>query len=339
MSSALVPFAQYSVLVSGAGSIGRRHMANLRKLGTRRLAASDPDAGRLKPIMEELSVEGFVDFDAALSTFKPDAVFICTPPVFHVEQALRAVRSGASVFIEKPLSDRMQGVDVLKAEARRSGLVVQVGYNLRFEPGIPTLKRLLDEGVAGRILWVRAEVAQYLPDWRPWQDYRQSYTARRELGGGIILDASHEIDYMLWLLGKPRELVCMAGKVSALDVNVEDCATILLRFGSGAQVDIHMDFVQRTASRGCVLAGECARLEWNYAQNQVRILRPEGPAEIIGYDFESNRMYMAEVEDFFSRVHNREVSNCSLMEAELTLQVALAALTSAAERKWVSFEQ
>jgi predicted dehydrogenase len=338
MSSEPVPYAQYSVLVAGAGSIGRRHLGNLRNLGTRRLAASDPDAERLKTVAEQMSVEGFSDFDAALSAFKPDVVFICTPPVVHVEQALSAIRSGADVFVEKPLSDRAQGLEVLRAEAGQRGRVVQVGYNLRFNPGIKTLKRLLDDGIAGQILWARAEVAQYLPDWRPWQDYRQSYTARREFGGGIILDASHEIDYLLWLLGSPREVVCMAGQVGGLEVNVEDCATILLRLASGAQVDIHMDFVQRTASRSCVLAGNRARLEWDYAQNQVRILRPGSPVETIEYEFESNQMYIAEVEDFFSRVHHREVANRSLAEAELTVQVALAALKSAAERKWVSFE-
>jgi predicted dehydrogenase len=216
---------------------------------------------------------------------------------------------------------------------------VQVGYNLRFNPGIQTLKRLVEEGVAGRILWARAEVAQYLPDWRPWQDYRQSYTARRELGGGIILDASHEIDYMLWLLGPPSELTCMAGRVSGLETDVEDCATILLRLRSGAQADIHMDFAQRTPSRSCVVAGDRARLEWNHPQNQVKIIRPDCDAEIIRYDFEANQMYIAEVEEFFSCVHNRVIANGGLEEAELALQVALAALTSASERKWVSFEQ
>jgi predicted dehydrogenase len=222
MNAALVPYAQCSVLVAGAGSIGRRHLANLQKLGCRRLAAADPDAGRLQSAVEQISVESFRDFDEALSNFKPDVVFVCTPPVLHVEQALRALRSGADVFIEKPLSNRLEGVSELKAEAGKHGRVVQVGYNLRFNPGIRMLKQFVEEGVAGRILWARAEVAQYLPDWRPWQDYRQSYTARQELGGGIILDASHEIDYVLWLLGPPRELTCMAGKVSGLEVNVED---------------------------------------------------------------------------------------------------------------------
>jgi len=201
------------------------------------------------------------------------------------------------------------------------------------------LKRLVDEGAAGKVLWARAEVAQYLPDWRPWQDYRQSYTARRELGGGIILDASHEIDYILWLLGPPSDLTCMAGKVSSLDVNVEDCATILMHLRSGAQAEIHMDFIQRTASRSCVLAGESARMEWDYAQNEVRVVRPNLPAEIMSYDFESSQMYLRETENFFSCVHNRDSRNPSLADSQLTLEVALAALDSAERRTWVQFEK
>lgn len=243
------------------------------------------------------------------------------------------------MFIEKPLSDRVDGITELEEESARRGTIVEVGYNLRFNPGMQTLKHMIDEGVPGRILWARAEVAQYLPDWRPWQDYRQSYTARRELGGGIILDASHEIDYMLWLLGAPRELVCMAGKVGELDVNVEDCASILIRFVSGTQADIHMDFVQRSASRSCLLAGESATLEWYYARNEVSIIRPGKEIEIVKYDFEANQMYVAELHDFLSRISEGKSSSHSLADSKLALQVALAALDSSAQRRWVSLDQ
>lgn len=332
-----------SVLVAGAGSIGRRHLGNLRKLGLTHLAACDPDSSRLEHVASEFQVQCFLTFEEGLKSFQPEIVLVCTPPVQHVSQAMQALRAGAHVFIEKPLSDKLDGIAEIEAEAIRRGAVVQVGYNLRFNPGIQLLKRLLEDGVAGRILWARAEVAQYLPEWRPWQDYRQSYTARRELGGGIILDASHEIDYMVWLLGVPRELTCMAGQVSGLDVNVEDCATILIRFTSGAQADIHMDFVQRNTSRSCVLAGERATLQWYYAQNEVSIIRPGDATEVIKYDFESNQMYVAELDDFLSRVDNRKDdhrnTNRSLAESKRALQVALAALESAAQRKWVSFEK
>jgi predicted dehydrogenase len=306
-------------------------------MGLTNLAACDPDPTRLEYVTSEFQTQCFSTFEEGLKSFQPEIVFVCTPPVLHVPQAMQALRAGAHVFIEKPVSDKLDGVVEIEEEAVRRGATVQVGYNLRFNPGIQLLKRLLEDGVPGRILWARAEVAQYLPEWRPWQDYRQSYTARRELGGGIILDASHEIDYMLWLLGAPRELTCMAGRVSGLDVNVEDCATILMRFASGAQADIHMDFVQRNASRSCVLAGERATLEWYYAQNEVSIIRPESETENISYDFEANQMYVAELDDFLSRIHGRESTNRSLAESKLALEVALAALQSASQRKWVSF--
>ena len=135
----------------------------------------------------------------------------------------------------------------------------------------------------------------------------------------------------------------MAGQVSGLDVNAEDCATILIRFASGAQADIHMDFVQRNASRSCVLAGERATLEWYYAQNEVSIIRPGSETEVMKYDFEANQMYVAELDDFLSRVDNRKDdrrnANRSLAESKLALEIALAALQSASQRNWVSFEQ
>jgi spore coat polysaccharide biosynthesis protein SpsF len=327
------------VLVAGAGSIGRRHLGNLRKLGLTQLAVCDPDAARQEYAASEFQVQCFSTFEAGLKTFQPELVLVCTPPVHHIPQAKQALQGGAHVFIEKPVSDKLDGVIEIEEQAVRRGLTVQVGYNLRFNPGIQLLKRLTEEGVPGRILWARAEVAQYLPEWRPWQDYRESYTARRELGGGIILDASHEIDYMLWLLGAPRELACMAGQVGGMDVNVEDCATILIRFASGAQADIHMDFVQRNASRLCVLAGESATLEWYYARNEVSIIRPGNEREIIKYEFETNQMYVAELDDFLSRVHDRRGSGLSLAGSKLALEVALAALQSASERRWVSFEK
>ena len=120
-------------------------------------------------------------------------------------------------MIEKPLADRLEGTDALATEARDQHRKVQIAYNLRFHPGLLKLRDLIQTGELGRVFWVRAEAGQYLPDWRPSQDYRQSYTARRDLGGGILLDGSHEIDYLMWLLGKPVDVFCRSGKVSALD--------------------------------------------------------------------------------------------------------------------------
>ena len=322
----------YAVLVAGSGSIGRRHMRNLRALGIQRLAACDPDPDRQAPMVAELGIQPFADFEEAMTAAKPDLVFVCTPPVFHVPQALQAVQAGAHVFVEKPLSHALGGVDELIAEAEAHQRVVQVGYNLRFYPGLQKVKQLVDDGAIGRILWARVEVGQYLPDWRPWQDYRQSYTARRDLGGGVILDASHELDYIIWLLGQPTEVMCMAGKVSDLEVDVEDCATVLLRFASGAHADVHMDFVQRWYARSCKLVGEQGTIIWNYPAHQVRIYKAETDSwETMIYTFDSNKMYVAEVQHFLGCVDRAATPLVDLKQAKMVLEVALAAKSAAVQ--------
>jgi predicted dehydrogenase len=331
-----IDLSEYSVAVVGCGSIGTRHLRNLRSLRVGQLFAVDSDEARSSKITESLAIQSFRNIDETVSAHKIDAVFVCTPPVDHIPIAIDSLRSGAHVFIEKPVSHSLARVEELASEAARRKRVVQVGYNLRFHPGICAIERLVREMAVGRILWARAEVGQYLPDWRPSQDYRHSYTANREMGGGIILDASHEIDYFLWIFGEAVELTCMAGRVSNLAVDVEDCATVLIRFASGTQADIHMDFVQREYSRSCVLAGEQGNITWNYKSNLIEIQKAGEEPRRVTQEFEGNEMYMAEAAHFFECIQMNAVPRCSLADARKALDVALAARTSAQERRWVS---
>lgn len=312
-------------LVVGAGSIGRRHLENLRWLGLNQLMACDPDPERLAGIEQPLAAT-FNDFSQALTTGKPEIVLICTPPLFHVEQAIEAVNAGAHVFVEKPLSNRLDKIDYLIEQATRRGLVVQVGYHLRFNPGIRKLKELINNGTIGRVLWARLEVGQYLPDWRPWQNYRESYSARKDLGGGIILDASHEIDYAIWLFGDPVAIVSMSGTISGLDLDVEDCATLLLRFKSGSQVDIHMDCLQRSYSRCCKIVGEKGTLEWDYSSLELKVFTAEAGAwTTISCDFDNNDVYVEELRSFLTCVETGKEPLVDLKQARRVLEVALVA--------------
>lgn len=305
-------------------------MRNLRACGVQPIAACDPDPERLAPMTAELGVTAFANFDEAMRAWLPEIVFVCTPPVLHIGQALAAVSAGAHVFVEKPLSHSMEKIARLEAAARENGRVLQVGYNMRYHPGVAKLKELASSGVLGRVLYARAEVAQYLPDWRPWQDYRQSYTARRELGGGIILDASHEIDYVLWMMGEPVEVVCMAGRTSRLEVDVEDCATILLRFAGGAQADIHLDFVQRTPARSCKLAGELGTATWDAAGGQVTLQWPgERPAEVFPTPAPDNEMYLAEVRDFLACIREGRGPLVDIAQAAKVVEVCVRARSGA----------
>jgi len=332
--------SDYKVLVVGSGSIGRRHLGNLASLGIRQLAVCDSREDRLAPAVEELKISGFSSYQKALAESRPDIVFICTPPISHLAQAGQALQAGAHVFVEKPLSDTLEGVDELIAAAESADKVVRVGYNLRFHPGLLEIKRLLSEGAIGRIFWAYIEFGQFLPDWRPWQDYRESYTARKALGGGIILDASHELDYAMWLFGEPGAVSCMAGKTSDLEMDVEDSATILVRFAGGTDAVIHVDCLQRSYSRGCKLVGELGTVCWDYNDNQVRLFSASRKKwENISYEFEPNQMYLREVETFLAQAAQGKTGVEDLVHAGSVLTVALAARKSAAERKWIDLQK
>jgi glutamate-1-semialdehyde 2,1-aminomutase/spore coat polysaccharide biosynthesis protein SpsF len=300
----------------------------------RQLAFCDTSLDALERCRSEVSGESFTDCDDALRDFRPDVVFICTPPVFHVEQALAALHAHAHVFVEKPLSHESSAVQSLIAEARRTDRKVQVGYNLRFHPGLQILKELIESGKIGRVLWLNAEAGQYLPDWRPWQNYRESYSGREELGGGIILDGSHELDYICWLLGRPTEVICRAEQLSSLEVNVEDSAWIYLTFPERQRAELHLDFVQRAYTRNCKVVGEEGTAFWDFASKEVRWYpASEAVWKSVPYTFEVNDMYVTEIIHFFESIDSGTGPMIDLEQGRDVIRVVEAAKESSREGK------
>ncbi len=330
--SRISDWVQYRILVVGCGSIGRRHARNLKSLGVLRLGFCDNNPEALKRCREELSGEAFSDYAEALQKFTPEIVLICTPPVYHVEQALAALQARAHVFIEKPLSHESSGIEALISEARRRDRVVQIGYNMRFHPGLQILKDLVDSGKLGRVLWLNVEAGQYLPDWRPWQHYRESYSARQELGGGIILDGSHELDYICWLLGRPTEVTCRAEHLSSLDVDVEDSAWIYLSFPERRRAELHLDFVQRAYARTCKVVGETGTALWDFNVQEVRWFSGEQPGwNSIPFVFEANDMYVAEIVHFLDSLGSGTGPMVDLEQGRDVIKVVEAAKKSSQE--------
>jgi predicted dehydrogenase len=326
-----------SVLVVGSGSIGRRHLRNLRALGLERIEVCDPDPDRLSLVARDHDVKGHVDFETALDSVSPDAVLICTPPYLHVSQALTAIRHGAHAFVEKPLSHSMERVDELIEEADARGRIVQVGYHWRFDRGLHKIKAMLDTDTIGRVLWARAEYGSYMPDWRPDQDYRQSYSAHRSMGGGAILDNSHEIDYMLTLFGKVVQVYCLADVLSDLEVDAEDTASMVLRFASGSVGEIHLDFVQRVQARNCKIVGAEGTILWDHLEGSIRVSSPRDtqPRQFDVRGKPDDR-YVAEIESFLRCIEGVHEPVVDIHSARRTLEVALAAHESARTQRAVN---
>lgn len=269
-----------TVAVLGQGSIGRRHASLLREIGCR-VVAFDPSP---EAVYQD-GAEPAASEDEALGA--AHAAVIASPTSEHVPQADRALSHGCHLLVEKPLARDDTGVADLLREARRSGRLLAVAMNLRFHPGPVAVREAVVSGRIGRPLTGRFTFGSYLPDWRPGTDYRRSYSARSELGGGVLLDVIHELDYAGWILGPPVEASGWITRVSDLEIDVEDVALAHVRYESGAVASFDLDYLDRSYRRGCRIVGSSGSVEWDQAGGTVALLGPEGHAERIdvGRDF------------------------------------------------------
>jgi predicted dehydrogenase len=322
------------ILVVGCGSIGQRHLRNLRALGITARSAFDADPARRDVVRAE-GVTVHATLEEALAA-APDVTLICTPPHLHLDGARAALTAGAHVFVEKPLAATLAGVDDVLALAAMRGRLFAVGYNLRFHPAVREVKRLVDEGAVGRPLLLRLEFGQYLPDWRPRQDYRAGYNARASMGGGILLDASHELDCARWLCGEVKGVSAMAGKLSDLDIDVEDAAIVHLRFAGGVLGTVHLDSLQRAYARGGKLVGSDGTLEWDFVHGVRMYTAARGTWEEHRIVAEANEMYVEELAHVLACVRDNVAPLVSGHDGRRALEIALAARTSAREGREVT---
>ena len=245
------------------GSIGQRHLRNLRATYPESEIAvwrrKGAQSGKVPPGADHLctSLEEVLEF-------VPDAAIIASPASQHLEAAMALASAGVHLLIEKPLSVSAEGIDRLMSCSREHNARLMVGYNLRFMPSLARMRELVLAGEIGEVQTARAEVGQFLPDWRPGSDYRNGVTAQRALGGGVLLELSHDIDYMLWILGMPSCVTAIGGKISNHDWDVEDVVEILMEYDSPRRlVSVHLDMLQRSPTRYCRIAGSEGILLWD----------------------------------------------------------------------------
>lgn len=327
-------------LVIGSGSIARRHIKNLKTLFPHTEVACVSASGRTLTSEECSADVVFNSIFDVLAKGKPEFAVIASPAPFHLEQAKILIESGIPTLIEKPLAESLcsalRNVEALLQEDVR----VDIAYNLRYLPSAQEAKRVMDSGVLGRIHSVLIDVGQYLPDWRPQSDYRQNVSARQELGGGVLLELSHELDYMTWLFGRFEQAYCVADHSGRLEIDVEDCVDAILSRRDGMVAVLHMDFLQRVTNRSCKVIGEHGTLRWDLASNAVFLLLPGKGEEMVFSDqsYDRNKMYLAELERF-ARVAKGELPPAVTVEEGLyVLRLVDALKASAQSRQPVSIE-
>lgn len=318
-------------LIVGCGSIGQRHLRNLIALGYEDVIVVDPIETVITDINSNFGIAGYLNLDDAL-TESPDAVILANPTAYHIPSAIQAAKSGAHLLIEKPISHSMDYISELIIEVKAHNLVAMVAYSLRFFEGINLIRDLLVDQVIGDVLHAQAEVGQYLPDWRPGVDYRISYSAMANQGGGVVLDLSHEIDYLVWLFGPVRSVSSQMGKVSNLEIDVEDTADMVMEHVSGIFSSLHLDYLQRLPVRRCKIVGTEGTMIWDYFSDSVDVYSIDR-SEWVSHPYlgERNEMYIKELQHFVNCVENKKEPLITLENGVHVLQIALAAKKAAAQ--------
>ncbi len=319
-------------LIAGLGSIGRRHLRNLRALGqediilyrTHQATLPDAELGDL-PTYTELSL--------ALGE-KPDGVIVANPTALHLEVAIAAAKAGAALFIEKPVSDNLAGLGELQSALSLSLKPTMVGFHFRFHPVLNQVKTLLESGQLGKPLSARAYWGEYLPGWHPWEEYRRSYAARADLGGGVVNTLSHPLDYLRWLLGEVETVSAWTAKLSQLELDVEDQADILLRFVGGAVASVHLDYYQRPPSHTLEIICEGGRIFWDNATGEAHIFYAQSSATdllVPPEGFERNQMFLDEMATFVRLCQGEVLPHCTLADGIRVQEIVLAIKQSAAQ--------
>lgn len=319
-------------LVTSQGSIGRRHLANLRALRPdATIAVLRTQAAAGQPCHPGVDLQ-FYSLDEALA-FAPDAVIVASPASVHLALATAFVEQGIPVLIEKPLADSTTGLQAFAELARERKVKVGVGYNLRFLPSLARARALLLEGSIGRVLSVRAEVGQYLPDWRPGSNYSESVSAQKKLGGGALLELSHELDYLLWIFGAPDTVAATGGRIGDLEIDVEDMVELCMEYREPRRlVNVHLDFLQRAVHRSCRFIGTEGTLVWNALGDRLELYRAAtGQWEQLDYPLaDRNRMYLDELEEFL-RPAALDGSSITTVSQGLDVMAVIAAARTSME--------
>ena len=325
------------ILIAGLGSIGRRHLRNLRALGEEDILLYRTHQATL-PDEELAGLPVETDLRRALD-LGPAAVVVANPTALHLDVAIPAARAGCHLLMEKPISHSLERVDELAAAVEQNDCRVLVGFQFRFHPALQKAAELLGSGAIGRILSVRSQWGEYLPSWHPWEDFRQGYAARLDLGGGVILTLCQSLDYLRWLLGEVEKV--WAFKSSAnLGLPVEDSAEIGLQFASGAIGSAHLDYNRQPGLHQLDVVGAEGTLQWDNADGTLRLYRAASQAwETFSPPpgFERNVLFVDEMRHFLAAARGEAAPLCTLEDGRRALALALAAHESADSGKMIAF--
>lgn len=344
------------ILMVGLGSIGQRHLRNFTSLyghkhrilayrvrGLQRTFSADMKIRKGVNLESEYNIQSFGDLELALKE-RPDIAFITNITSEHISCAIAAAKAGCDLFLEKPLSHSMEGIDVLSELVSSKGLIAFVGFQNRYHPCIVMAKKYLEERVLGNVISVDVEMGERIETMHSYENYSSTYMARRDMGGGVVLNQEiHELDYIQWLFGVPDDVYSVGGNSGSLNIDVEDNCTSIYKVRAGGRtipIVVHADFFQSPTSRRCKIVGEHGQIEFDLLNPSISLCLHGEKTQTTKFDqFQRNDMFMAELKDFMESVSTRKAPAIPLCAGIYSMRMALAAKKSFEDRRIVRLEE
>ena len=332
-------------LFVGLGSIGQRHLRNLRKLKPNidliavRSTRSAPALSETNQVISDITVSEkykIKEFDSLQLALEqqPDLVFVTNPTSLHLGVAYEALSAGCYVFIEKPLSHTWEGVeDLIKAEKESEHKKIAIGYQFRFHPALLLVKKALNEKRIGRLIGAQLINGEYMPGWHPYEDYRISYAARRDLGGGALVTQIHDFDNAMWLFGYPEKLFAIGGQLSELEIDVEDSVQVLMQCKEQHRkfpVTINLNYLQWPPRRTISIVGDKGTIQCDLINMEVTFSDcANKQVESHSFsDYDRNQLFIDEMNNFLEFAAGKKDSVVDLECGVASLRIAIAARDS-----------
>lgn len=316
-----------SILLVGSGAIACRHARLLRELSPNvqisRLNSGRPAA---QPEIDDY-VDGLLADWSEVITLRPQAAIVANAAVGHADVVANLLSAQIPTLVEKPLAASTSDLDVIEKAAASSSVAVLVGYCLRYHPLAQRARSLLDDGAVGTVLGVRAFAGQHLSGWRPGREIADTVSTRTDLGGGVILELSHEVDLTLWFAGAVSGVSAAMSRSGLFPGDAEDLASLTLSHRSGAVSSVSLNMVEHRPRRAITVLGTAATLHIDFAAGTMTCDAAHGEptVEKVPSTWTPDDMYRAQLRHFSDCVYRGSTPLVPLSSAAETARVCLAA--------------
>ena len=314
-------------VITGGGSIGKRHIRNLISLNINKenIYVLEPREDRVSEI-KSLGISNCLKNINEFDDIPVKAAIICSPTSYHIDQAIYFAKKKADLMIEKPLSRDLNNIEELKDIVIKNNLVTFIAYIFRFAPSIKFLKDILEKKTIGEVFFVRGEFSEYLPDWHPYEKYNSFYMAQKQMGGGSILDQSHIMDLVHHLFGNFKSVMAFNNKISGLEIEADDIAEMIVELDNGILASIHTDIFGRKHSKSLEIKGSRGNIKWDFYKNEVSVYDAETKTLKIEDDFDKdfNKVYIEELKYFIDCSNNNNQAHPNLDVGIDTMKLILS---------------